>query len=175
MSEVNKSIADAIKSGQYFYDSRNWYYNKYIYPSVERTFFGIICACFIFVAACMLIFTSTTTSEVLESTYIVDLKDTIKQEAKFVPLDEKIEPSKALNNYMLSYYVIARESYDFGNLDVQLTKMSNLSTLPVYNQFRNYMSINNVDSPQFVYQKDNLRSIQVTAVKYLSPSSVQVF
>jgi len=175
MSEVNKSIADSIRTGQYFSDSRNWYFNKYVYPSVERTFLGFVCVCFVFLVVCMFIFISATSSEVLESTYTVDLKDTIKQEAKFVPLDDKIEPSIALNNYMLSYYVAARESYDFSDLDVQLIKMANLSTLTVFNQFRNYMSINNVNSPQFVYQKDNLRSINVTAVKYVSPSSAQVF
>lgn len=174
MSEISKSIADSIRSGQYFIDGKNWYYNKYIYPSVERTFFGIICGCFAFVGLAMLIFTTSTTSEVLESTYAVNLQNTIKQEAKFVVLDTKLEPSLALNNYMLSYYVAARESYNFNDLDIQLTKMSNLSTLAVYNQFKDFMSINNVNSPQFIYQKDNTRIISNISIKYLSTQTAEI-
>jgi type IV secretory pathway component VirB8 len=174
MSEISKSIADSIKTGQYFTDGKNWYYHRYVYPSVERTFFGIICGCFTFVLAAMIVFTSSTKSEVLESTYTVNLQDTIKQEAKFQALDSDIKPSLALNNYMLQYYVTTRESYNFNELDVQLTKMSNLSTLEVYNQFRNFMSINNVKSPQFIYQKDNTRVISNISIKYISPYSAQV-
>ena len=174
VEDINKSIADSVKTGQYFVDSKNWYFNKYVYPSVERTFFGVIGGCFLILVIFMAIFTTSTTSEVLESTYTVSMQDTIKQVARFQPLDETIKPSVALNNYMLGYYVQSREAYDFNNLDVQLVKMSNLSTLGVYNDFHNYMSINNVNSPQFTYQKDNTRTITINSINYIAQYQAQI-
>lgn len=174
MKDVNKSIADSVKTGQYFVDSRNWYLNKYIYPSVERTFFGFISICFLCLVVIMGALTLFNNSELLQSTYTVNMKDTVTKVAKFQSLDESIKPDIAMSNYMLGYYVKTRESYNFNELDAQLVKMSNLSTLPVYNDFHNYMSINNVNSPQFTYQQDNTRSIEITSIKYLTANSAQV-
>jgi type IV secretory pathway component VirB8 len=174
MTDANKSIADAIKDGQYFIDSKNWYYNKYVYPSVERAFMALITSALCLVLLALFVFTASTTSEVLESTYAVNMPDTIKREARFRILDAQIEPHIALNNYMLGYYVAAREEYNFADLDVQLIKMSNLSTLAVYNEFKNFMSINNVNSPQFVYQKDNTRSVHIDSIQYIAPNKAEV-
>ena len=175
MEEVNKSISDSIKSGQYFIDAKNWYFTKYVYPAVERTFFGFIVTFFVFSVAVLMVFTSISTSEVLESTYTITMDNSIKQIVKFQPLDNTIKPSRSLSKYMLSYYVETREMYDYNKIDEQLVKLSNVSTQDVYVQFHNYLSINNVNSPQFTYQKDNTRSVKVNKVVFLDDSHAQVY
>jgi type IV secretory pathway component VirB8 len=175
MEEVNKSIADSVRSGQYFIDSRRWYFVKYVYPFVERSFFALIAAVTALSFLALLFFTTNTTSLVLQSTYVIPLTNTIKKEAVFKALDTKVRPNISLSKYMVSYFVNQRELYNFDKIDEQLKKVSQIATQDVYNQFRNYISINNVNSPQFVYQKDHLRNIEVTNVEFITDYHAKVY
>ena len=175
MEEVNKSIANSIKSGQYFIDARKWYFMEYVYPTIERSFFLLIASCLLFCVMALGIFCQTITSEDLRGSYIINLPDTIKQVVHLHTLDPKIKPEQSLNEYMLSYYVMTRESYDFDNIDHQLVALSNVSTTDAFVNFRDYISINNVNSPQFLYQKDHTRTITVQNVKTIDNNHAAVY
>jgi type IV secretion system protein VirB8 len=51
MDEINKSVLNNLRSGQYYIDARDWYSKKYIYPIFERSLIFVIAVIFLIALA----------------------------------------------------------------------------------------------------------------------------
>ncbi|AIL65649.1 Type IV secretion system protein virB8 [Rickettsiales bacterium Ac37b] len=165
MDEINKSLLNNLKSGQYYHDGRLWYMRKYIYPILERSLltflFAIIAVTFLLISYA--IYTQ------LPLKKIVPILVKIQNLTEDISVIHSIEypnesTSISLAKYLASKYIIWRESYSYADIDTQINKIKNNSTKFVFKQFYNSLSLENANSPVLLYQQYITRSINIESV-----------
>lgn len=88
------------------------------------------------------------------------------------PLEaEVIAPDTALTRSFLVQYVIARESYDFDNLQSDYRKVALWTTGSERQRYINEMSASNPRSPLSIYPKQTRISVEILSVSSLSNDS----
>lgn len=176
MDDLNRSISQHIKSGKYYSDAHSWYANKFVYIITERSYMAMFAAYFI-IGICILgMFYMKTSPTAGEISYLVPLEDITKKYATINHIGSlEVEPQINITEYMLTQYVIERESYSFKKITEQLANQRQFvqrTTSPTeYLKYQNYISINNPSSPVMLYQDSNKIDINVTKVVLLNPDN----
>lgn len=149
MAEQDKQIADAIRSGAYFVQARQWFEAVYIGPISERTFFLII-AClaglvaFFSLSAVMRFMPITNRDPVL--VYATERADDVYM--TLVPLTEKGEAiNPAIIEFFVTQYVLAREGYFSQTFGANARFVRAQSDVGAYNAYATAYSPSNESSP----------------------------
>lgn len=172
MDDVNLSISKHLKSGKYYRDARTWYVNKHLTPIAERSYIMIFFSLYCLALLTSIFFYVETNPAPLTVGYISSVKDISKYYSTIKATgDSKEDPQTRIDKYMLTTYVIKRESYAFESIKEQLSYIKSTTTKPQYLEYKNKVSINNPLSPVMQYQNVHTRSIQVQKVKILNPTS----
>ena len=172
MPEQDKQIADAIRSGTYFVQARQWFEAIYIGPISERTFFLII-AClaglvaFFSLAAVIRFLPITNRDPVL--VYATDRPDDVYM--TLVPLTEKREPiNPAITEFFVTQYVLAREGYFSQTFASNARFVRAQSDVGAYNAYATNYSPSNASSPfaglgEYGQRLITMRSVRIDPVR----------
>ena len=126
MDDINRSISQYVKTGKYYEDARIWYANRFIFPVSERTYIVILLSFFIASAAILGYFYTLVDPAPQQLSYMSSTPDIAKSYAVILPAGNFIEePQVSINKYMLSTYVMNRETYEFGRIKEQLDFIRN--------------------------------------------------
>ena len=172
MDKLNSSISEYVKSGKYYEDARVWYANRFIFPVSERTYTIVLVGLFAFGSAVLWFFFSITQPAPDTISYVSPSPDIAKSYSVIFPAGDGIEtPQVSITKYILSNYVIKRESYSFDHGDDQLNFVRNTTVATNYLRYENDMSINNPDSPKMIYQDGSVKTIKVLQIKFLNSTA----
>jgi type IV secretion system protein VirB8 len=168
MDDLNRSISQYVKSGQYYVDARTWYANRFVFLLSERTYVLIFLS---FFAAGLLIlgyFYQATNPAPRHISYISPTEDIAKTYSVIVDAGHLPDtPQMQVTKYMLHTYVTRREQYRFGHVKEQLSFVRNTTVADEYLKYEHSISINNPSSPLMIYQDNNEKIIKITQVKML--------
>ena len=166
MDNFNKTIKSHIDSGEYFVDARDWYFAKYVYPTIERSLVFIIATTVVFAA----FIGGNTIASLFPITKEVPLILAMPNADDRQPVitlkpNKTVEPQMLVTNYLLRKYIIDRESYAFDKVERQIAIIHNNSSKLVAKKFENYIKIQNPDSPILLYQTSISREIEIISTK----------
>ena len=166
MDDLNRSISEYVKSGQYYIDARKWYANRFIFLACERTYIILLLSFFVTGLSVLAFFYQATDPAPAQISYISPSDDVAKSYSLIGPAgDSRDNPQLQVTKYMLSTYVLKRERYEFGNIGNQLSFVRNTTVGTEYLKYEKLMSINNPSSPLMLYQDANVRDVKITDVK----------
>lgn len=149
MVEQDKQIAESIRNGAYFVQSRAWYETLYIGPISERTFFLIIAilaglVAFFSLSAVLRLMPLTNRDPVL--VYASDRPDDVYM--SLIPLTEKNQHvNSGIVQFFVTQYVIAREGYFSQTFNANARFVRAQSDAAAYNAYATTYSPTNAASP----------------------------
>ncbi len=174
MDDLNRSICEYIKSGEYYKDARSWYASKFIAIASIRTYIVFLSSFFMFCLLVLTFFYNITDPAPPEISYRITSDDIAQNYSVIFPAGkDKDPPQIQITKYLLSKYVRIREAYDINKVDSQLNFIMNTTVAPNYILFEKQMSINNPSSPLMLYQDQYRKEIQIQDVKLLEASTTE--
>lgn len=168
MDKINESIKALKESGEYFSDSIRWYERKYLYVIAERSY--LILLSIIFIVGLIISYYNINNllpmNKKVEFAIFTD--NSLDYYSRILKLQQKddLNTEELIAKYLINYYVIMRENYDFNNLKEQEEYIKNNSSKQAFKNFKNYMSLTNVNSPILVFQKRIKKSIKITSIDF---------
>jgi len=176
MNEAKKLIAKMVDSGEYFSEAKNWYAYKYIYPYTHRFYIllvGVFVACFTY----LMIQVSVIDYIKKKYPFPIYFEDVVKLYPKIKGISKGIEPIPiSVSRYLLSQYVITRESYDYNMLNKEswermLRRIRAMSSRKIFSNFVDYIDTSkNPESPVLRYKYNVKRIINIEKVVFPSNS-----
>ncbi|MCP5361962.1 MAG: hypothetical protein H6908_04915 [Hyphomicrobiales bacterium] len=168
-SDLNRDIAEKIESGQYFSDARDWFYNKYQFLAVGRSYLIVVT-----IAAFMTTFIIAkimTNFFPLVRTFPIYAK--VNDATNSVVYVHKvggdaIDPNPYLIQELLTRYVKKREEYKVETFEGNANFIRQISSLQEAVTFENEISKDNPDSPLIRY------GAQVQRLIFLIPNTYRV-
>ncbi len=175
MDDLNRSISNYVKSGEYYLHARKWYANKFIFVISQRTYIIFIASFFVTSLAILAFYYQATNPAAPDITYISPSPDIAKSYSVIFPAGESTDhPQIQITKYMLSMYIRKREAYQFGGIKEQLDFVRNTTVGTEYLKYEQNMSINNPASPLMLYQDANVKEVKIKDVKLLEPIDGQL-
>lgn len=173
--KYKESIKFSMDSGNYFKDAFSWYSLTYIQPIVDRTLllFASIISIFIIYNVSQLI---TTLLPLKEDIYVVIReKDLSVYQTSIYDLsknNDTLTTNEDILRYLLINYVEERESHNYKSANVndmnhKLKVIENNSSSDVYNEFKIFMSRNNVGGPYYFFGKDVETTVKIDSFKFI--------
>lgn len=153
MNKENYS-KELIKSRKYFDDAITWYYSKYLYCLTERAWIAI----FFIIVSILLLSSGITLYRAfpIKLPYRIVMYNSNSNDLiliKKLTKDNYEDPRLAILRYLLSQYVIIRESYNLDNNAFQLSFMEHNSSYKVFRDFKNYIDAMNMSQYRINLQK----------------------
>ncbi len=176
LDEYFKFIKDSVKDKSYFKDAMDWYYLRYVNPLCDRTimaFAAIIAA----VSFYFLVQIISNTFPLVEKVPIV-IKDhdssiyrPVIRELKDKNVKEIANVDELVAKYLVSSYVIDRESYDYRksevrDVNIKFNRIKNVSSYGEYKNFQLFMSKDNANSPLNNFGRDVYRTTEISSVVF---------
>ncbi|MDB2414650.1 VirB8/TrbF family protein [Rickettsiales bacterium] len=176
MDRNTEEIAKKIENGSYFEDAYDWYSHKYLLPIVERSYILIVAAV-IGVAFFHIIINLQSFASSVDQPPVIIYVDNSTDEFSYIhPISKADEdPQQAVIRHVISDYIKTREEYIpskmYGkNYKAIVRKIKSTSTKSLLNEYKNYMSKLNPNSP-FVRYKDHIkRTIKIKKFRFLNDS-----
>ncbi len=164
-----------INNGEYFVDSRKWYFNKYISPLAHRSILLGVASLFVLLLITLAININSLLPLKRSLKYIISVQGSKEQTAIVKKADSVANaPLQSILKIMLEDYVLKREKYNYDDLQSQMQYMHNTSTRTTFTQFYNYLNIDNPNSPILRYQNEVKRNIIITNTVFLDASHAEV-
>lgn len=170
MDDINRSISEYVKSGQYYEDAKNAYIAKYVLPLSERAYLLII-TCFYIVTILVSVYYYHNTNPAQEQIrYVVSADDISNSYAVIQDVgSDKILPQINVAKYILGNYVANRESYVYDD-DKMQDQLNFVRNTTVGTEYLRYKEVNSIDNPYssiMIYQNNYTRKIQIKRVDLL--------
>lgn len=161
-----------IKSGQYYKDAVDWYNIIYIYPHVQRAFFLTITILSVIVSVGGVWSVYTFLPIVAEVPLAVEVEDKSEMYSTIRSLGNKQVPYQDyyVMEYLLTEYIISRESYKYEEVQKNLNFVKTFSTPEIYDYFNNYFNIRNPQSPILRYKQNGVVRVNVSSVSVTLPN-----
>ncbi len=174
--EYFKFVKTSVENGSYFKDSLNWYLLRYVNPICDRTlmaFAGII-SC---ISLYFLIQIISSTFPLVEKVPIVisdhdaSLYRPVIKELKKIDVNKTFTADELVAKYLLSTYVVNRESYDYRASDVsevntKFNRIKNNSSYGEYKNFQLFMSRENAESPLNNFGRNIYQTTEIVAINF---------
>ncbi len=172
MDEISKSVAQSIKTGQYFRDARKWYTEKYLYPLTERSLLVLVFA-ITSVAFLVVIYNFNALFPLKrEIPFVIKVDDSLNYYSTIHPLLKGGEqPEDAITRYLLNSYVHAYETYDFDEMARNEAIIRGNSTKRVFKTYTNFMSASNPESPLLLYQRTATKTVKILSTTLFADNS----
>lgn len=162
MDEISKSVAENIKTGQYYSDARKWYTHKYLYPISERSLLVLVFSITSIAFLVVLYNFNAIFPLKKEVPFVVKVEDSVDYYSIIKPLlvgDES--PAEALTKYLIETYIDAYESYNFKTIAKREARIRSSSSKRVFKSYSNFMNTTNPESPLLLYQKTSMRTVRI--------------
>lgn len=155
----------------FIYNSRKWFFNRYLYPHLQRVYL-IVCLLSLLVTFYLLYQFKTMETEVKRVSFIQYALDQTKYINKIRSINNEY-PGSDINakvaSYILKYYIKVRENYtglllDNDSFDAVSKQIMNLSSRQVYSQYLDRMDLENPESPMLLYRNRFKRDTQIDSI-----------
>jgi len=161
-------INESVRNGEYYANSMNWYRSIFIFPLFQKAmlFVNIIMTiCLVLTIAFNMIKIFPLSKQLR---YNLEIDDESQMKANIIKINN-IEGSveNSIAQILIKDYIINRESYDYNKLLTQYVYINNSSSPEEYQNFKDYMSLNNPSSPIIKYQKYSKRNVEISAINIL--------
>ncbi|MDR3290367.1 MAG: hypothetical protein LBT02_03745 [Rickettsiales bacterium] len=178
-SSFNKAYIDNIKynvvNETYFKDGYDFFFVAYLRPIIDRTFFtfiGIVAAFIVWFVVQLVTLILPLQEDIyitikerdmtIYNTYITDLS----KENEGVTTDEH------LLRYLLTNYVEERESHNYKTSNInafnlKMNRIQNSSFSNVNNEFRQFMSKENINGPFYYFGKEVESKVTINNFKFV--------
>jgi type IV secretion system protein VirB8 len=170
MDDINRSISEYVKSGQYYEDAKNAYIGKYILPFSERSYLLVIICFYIFTILVSVYYYQNTNPAQEQVRYMVSTDDISTSYAVIQDVgSDKVAPQINIAKYILGNYVVNRESYVY-NDDKMQDQLNFVRNTTVGTEYLKYKEMNSIDSPYssiMIYQDNYTRNAQIKKVDLL--------
>lgn len=173
--KYKESVKFSIDSGNYFKDAFSWYNTVYIKPIVDRTslIFAFILSIFIIYNVIRLIFSLLPLKE--DVYIIIKEKDVSKYQTIVHDLSKNMDAKTTdedILRYLLLNYLEERESHNYKSANVsdvnkKLNIIENNSSSDVYNEFKNFMSKNNINGPFYFFGKNVETAVVINSFNFI--------
>ncbi len=163
------TIAEKVRSGEFFRESRRIYDFDVHDPMSERYLYLLITglASLVFLIAVLaangLLPLQTPVPFIISTHNLVDDKPSIKSLLAYKGED----PSKALLRFIVQNYVVVREGYNIDTFDLNVNSVKSQSSENVFNEFQRAIDPHNADSPITLYQRHSKRRITVISSRLM--------
>lgn len=169
---ANKNIQRYVDSGDYFRDSLEWYYKKYVSHISIRAYLIILVLISILSGIAGITIFNTST-EVRNLALVVNAEDQIKYYPVVKALSTVKEPINiSVARYLATLYVNGRESYKYRDITGEkgeLTKkmIQSMSSRRVFREYSDFTNPEiNPDSPLILYKSFIQRIVNIKDVKF---------
>lgn len=176
--DYHEFIKSAVADRSYFKDGLDWYMLNYVNPVVDRTIMVVV-SVFASVALYFLVQIISSAFPLVEEVPVVirDYDASIYR-PKIYDLYERYghenvqNVDEAVSRYLLTNYVVERESFDFrdsnvGRVNAKFSKIKNNSSFAEYKNFQIFMSRDNANSPINSFGRNIYQTVKVTGVEFL--------
>lgn len=167
--ELYQNIAPTVKNGEYFKDSLDWYYDKFVSPTTHRSFFIFITTISVFIVTVSISVLLSFLPLVSVEPLAVDVQDKSKFYAQLRYIGEVgVKPQTSVINYLATHYVKLRESYDYTKIQRDLDFVEKYSNEFVFKDYVKFMRPeSNSKSPVLRYRNHTARNIKPIEVALL--------
>ncbi len=164
IDKYNPEIAEKIRSGIYYKEAWDWYALKYIYPVSQRTFFIFISVAAMFVTISSLVILYNFYPLKVRVPVVVTVGDMTQDYAQLtkITIPENTDPTPPVMEYLVRRYVEKIESYNFRQIDRQLTFLKQFTTPVLMKEIEKRYDTRNLDSLVLLYRDHTTRTVQVT-------------
>lgn len=176
LDEYFEFIKNSVKDKSYFKDAMDWYYLRYVKPLCDRTLMGFTAI----IAATSLYFLAqiiSNTFPLVEQVPIVirdhdsSIYRPVIHELKDKNLKGIANVDESAAKYLVSTYVIDRESYDYRksevkDVNIKFSRVKNVSSYGEYKNFQLFMSKDNAESPLNNFGRDVYRTTEISSVVF---------
>jgi type IV secretory pathway component VirB8 len=169
LKDEYQPMAEKIRSGEYFEESRQIYDVLVHDPMAERYFYilitGIAALIFIIAVVAMrsLYPLNTPVPFIFETADIVEDLPHMRT----LQLVKGEDPSESVLRFIVGNYVTLREEYNIGTFDRNISGVTNQSTEDVATEYRQAIDPRNPESPITLYQRHSIRKIAILSDKRL--------
>ena len=167
------SLNNQIRSGQYFFNARKWFVHKYLAPSTERIYAGVM-AIGIALTASMITHTAKISSDITQIPFALYSSPLAEDQYRIIPLlQDDLNVDCEVATYLLSHYVKIRETYlpyyaTNEGYQKLFEQVKAISSDQVLDRFSTSMNINsNPNSPIIRYKFSISRNIEIQGVKFM--------
>lgn len=172
---MQDGIREYVNSGQYFLDARKWYYHKYITPISHRSIFLVLISLGILILVTVAININVLLPITKQLKYAIFITDGTDKSASVHNANSvKNDPLRSILKIMIQDYVLQREKYNYENLERQIKYVHKRSNRVSFNNFYNYLNIDNPNSPVLRYQQEARRFITIKQVDFIDDYSAEV-
>jgi type IV secretion system protein VirB8 len=161
----------------YFQKALIWYNQKYLLPLTHRSY--TICIFLIVAILLSIVFIQTSRLFPIATTmkYAVNFNNPeVNKEISINPANRyHLDPLNSIAKILIENYVTQREKYNYSELKKQIIFVNTNSTRSVFDQYYNFIKIENQLSPVLRYQ-DQIKvstKILITLFNSNSPTTVQ--
>jgi type IV secretory pathway component VirB8 len=171
-------IAESVRSGAYFQQSRDWYRTIYIGPISERTFFLIIAILATTVAAGAILALMEFLPIVVHSPIVLandHLEETVPSISPLRAEGQKLNP--ALMNFFVSSYITSYEGYDATSYITSFNFVQAHSDATTFSNYAGIYGSNNPQSPAAILGTTGQREVTVDSIVIndkITPHTAQV-
>ncbi len=164
-----------IESGEYFKDARMWYNQIYVLPFAVRSVVGAQVAITVLLLALLAININILFPLRQQIRYAIgvgDLYDYAAEisEANTYPNDTQ----KSIAKVFVETFLKIREGYDYNDLADRMLYVQNTSTKVMYNNYNNYISLDNPESPVLRFQNQAKRIVTIKSINFVTEDNVIV-
>lgn len=170
--ENYREIAEAVESGEYFNDARNWYMRKYIYGFIERTYIIVIIFCLIFLMYMVNVYKQAIQPIKKSLPIQVNISDSADFNTRITYLgnaEKNFDVNTVYIKYLSERFTEAIESYDyrrdFKKLKTNKNIIETLANSEILGYYLDKISIRNDDSLIMKYKRDFYRIITIDKAK----------
>jgi type IV secretory pathway component VirB8 len=171
-TQANKDIARYVDRGDYFRDSLAWYNKKFLSP-IPHWAYILVITVFLIYGTYIITLLFMEDLKVKEYPLPIYSVDQVKYFPHIKPLSTKKEPiNVSIARYLTSQYVLAREKYDFNNLEKEegifdRNFIDAVSSARVSYEYDVMTSEENPNSPIVRYKSFTKRDISVDNVELI--------
>lgn len=172
MNPARNLIAEAINSGEYFKDAREWYAYKYLYP-IKHRYYGLIIGAITLCFALLIMKSALLDDIQLKYPFPIYINDQVHDFSQIRTLAHGQEALPiSIARYLASEYVSVREQYHYDDLtktrwESRLKRTMALSSKKIFSDYIDSVDpAKNPDSPLLRYKANARREIQVKSVKF---------
>ena len=188
--EYNEFIKKNVLSGQFFQDGHDWYIFRYITPICDRALLFVALSILLIVIYTVKIMGDSLFPLVVSQPIFTTPKDPTIYQTKIVKLkpkkgeknfDQEVQTfDESILKYLISNYVINRESFDFRDAEIEevnkkFSYIKSNSTFREYKNFQSIMSKDNKNSPIHNFGKNVTKTVNIDFIRFKRKEGKNVF
>lgn len=165
ITQEQQQVAELVRSGAYFKESRAWYQALFIGPISERTFFLIVAGLAVLISFTSVIAVMSLLPVVSRPDQLIKVERMDDVDLRLTRLRAQDAPlNEAMLNFFLKQYVYSREGYELSHYPRDYAFIQAHSDQPTFATYAQAYNVVNPQSPAATLGESGRRHISVDAI-----------